>query len=280
MTTNENLLAFDSLTQAYAAEKSGLTSNLTSTRQFDIGEAREKGAGYLELTAPAELLSAKALSMSGVKLSDITSIGGDTLSGLKSLGGDALSGIKSGVQSFTDAASESYDQMSSYINNLYNSLTTDVNMYRFNGTSLEPELDPEFGVTADDAMVAVGQVGRPAASVVEASLAQAPTESATVAGGTEVAETAATAAGSIGEAGAEAGVAATSVATDAAAGALEGVGAALDSTGIGAPIGLIVGLAGIGLGGFSLFDGIRDIFGHRSDSVTLPNLNLPNFQAT
>mgnify|MGYP003703478289 CR=1 FL=1 len=258
MTTNENLLAFDSLTQAYAAEKSGLTSNLKSGRQFDIGETREKGAGYLELTAPTELLSAKALSMSGIKLSDIGSIGSD-----------ALSGLKSGVQSFTDAASESYDQISTYINNLYNNMTSEYNMYRFNGTSLEPELDPEFGVSADDAMVAVGQAGRPVAAGVESALTQAPTE-ASVAGATEVGT----------EATVSAGEAAGEVATDAAAGSLEGVGAALDSTGIGAPIGLIVGLAGIGLGGFSLFDGIKDIFSHRSDAVTLPNLNVPNFQAT
>jgi hypothetical protein len=80
---------------------------------------------------------------------------------------------------------------------------------------------------------------------------------------------------------------ATDVGVDAAAaglaGSLEAVGAAADVTGIGAIIGIPLQILGLAAGGYSLFNGIEDMFSshHTPDVQTLlPNIAIPSFQAS
>jgi hypothetical protein len=79
----------------------------------------------------------------------------------------------------------------------------------------------------------------------------------------------------------------TDVAATAAAGGLEAVGAAADATGIGAIIGIPLGIIGAALGGYSLVSGFEDLFkSSHSDNIAvqaqaaLPNLSVPQFQAS
>ena len=78
----------------------------------------------------------------------------------------------------------------------------------------------------------------------------------------------------------------TDVAATATAGALETVGAAADATGIGAIIGIPLGIIGAALGGYSLVQGFEDLFSKHSDNVAsqvqsaLPAINVPQFQAS
>ena len=79
----------------------------------------------------------------------------------------------------------------------------------------------------------------------------------------------------------------TDVAATAGAATLETVGAAADATGIGAIIGIPLGIIGAALGGYSLVAGFEDLFkSSHSDNVAaqaqaaLPNVNMPQFQAS
>jgi hypothetical protein len=80
---------------------------------------------------------------------------------------------------------------------------------------------------------------------------------------------------------------AVSAGTDVAAATLEGVGAAADATGIGAIIGVPLGIIGAVLGGYSLVSGFEDLFkSSHSDNIAvqaqsaLPNVSVPQFQAS
>jgi len=68
---------------------------------------------------------------------------------------------------------------------------------------------------------------------------------------------------------ATAGESTTAVATD------EAVGTALDATGVLAPIGLVLNVAGVGGALYSLIEGFNDLFGDSSSLSSLPKPNLP-----
>jgi len=287
------LLNFDSDNMNYNSLIGLDVGNQLSQVQFKIDELRQKGEGLLSTELITGPLAAKGIKMSDISLDDIMSlpetapakisqiigdaktIGNDTLD----VANDAWAGIKSTVSEQYDNFMSAYNGISSSVSQQLQPLTNPV-------ASRLNEVDEEFGQTGEDIM-----------SSLNTGLSKIPTSSSFVqktAGDTEMADFSSirepvigSHSGTIGDAPAEVaetsigeGVA-TDVGADVAAGATEAVGAALDATGIGAPIGILMGLVGLGAGGYGLIQGFEDIFSHKSDSV-MPSITIarPQFQAT
>lgn len=276
--------------------------NLISQSQFNIEELRQKGEAFLSTELLTGPLTAKGFSMSGLTVDDVAQLPGLIVdAGTAVVGGVIDTGIAVGTKA-VQLGTKAYQLGSKAVESLKNPVAS----------RLETgDVDPEFGISEENLMNTLNAgvakipsssssfISRGASSdVADMSAMRAPVY------GSDVAK--------IGEAlpeevnvvvpvsnvaegaslvpaedlainlGKSAVSEVASVATDATTAGLETAGAVLDSTGIGAPVGIVLGLIGAVTGGYGLFEGFKDMFEHKSDNISamVPNISVPEFQSS
>jgi len=259
------------------------TTAALSSAQFNIGELREQGMGYLEVGQVSELIAGVGLKY-----------GSDLLSSIATSAYNAIGNVTSQV---TSAAGNAVSNLATQAGNTISNITSQASgalnsaADNINAPSLLNEVNPEFGETEGNLMSMLNNTSsRSLSSEVISGRSNAPNESEVptqeqpMESAGDAVEVPATEAPTIIEAPLETAVTAGTDAgiTIGSEAAVETAGAALDATGIGAPLGLILGVAGLAAGGYSLVKGFLDIFSSHSDTVApvaIPNFSVPVFQA-
>lgn len=265
-----NFNNYDSSSMASAdALSQNMLNSAKSTLQFDASQFKEKGQAFLELSGLSEAVSGLGFKaaepfMPAVQkaLSDLP---GAVSDGVGSLYNTAATAAKGAVQNLSSRVADATNPVAKM--------------------NVPEEADPEFGVTDSQALSLLnGSSTRSLASNYypyaegDLSAMRDPilgTSRSTVSDlSTDVAPAVETAASDATVPVAEAATAATTEAT----------GAVLDATGFGAPLGLILGVAGLAAGGWSAAKGIMDLFTHHSDTPatlpSIPDFTIPSFQAS
>jgi hypothetical protein len=273
--------------------------NLISQSQFNIEELRQKGEAFLSTELLTGPLTAKGLSMSGLTIDDVAQLPGLIVDAGTAVGGAVIdTGIAVGTKA-VQLGTKAYQLGSKAIETLKNPVAS----------RLETgDVDPEFGISEENLMNTLNAgvakipsssssfISRGASSdVADMSAMRAPVYGSDVA---RIGEALPEEVNSVVPVSAEGalvpaeniainlGKSAVSevagVATDATTAGLETAGAVLDSTGLGAPVGIVLGLIGAVTGGYGLFEGFKDMFEHKSDNISamVPNISIPQFQSS
>lgn len=286
--------------------------DLKTAADEKINELKQKGQDLLETFIPIEAVTSKLLESGGFQLTEVPNYIGtfasEAPSMLSRLGGGVVDLGAGAVEDATAVASK----IGQYAQQGYR-LAQGAYAKVSNPTAsrLPAETDPEFGVS-DEALASSLQgaasripgvssfisrsgagsdmvdlsalrvpqygIGSDVAKISDAVPDVAGTVQKLASAGNDIISEAPLAGESLAAGATEA---ATTIGTDAAVGAgLEAVGAAADATGFGAPLGIVLGIAGAVVGGYSLVKGFEDMFGKQSDTVVAPNIPLPQFQAS
>ena len=275
--------------------------NLISQSQFNIEELRQKGEAFLSTELLTGPLTAKGFSMSGLTVDDVAQLPGLIVdAGTAVVGGVIDTGIAVGTKA-VQLGTKAYQLGSKAIETLKNPVAS----------RLETgDVDPEFGISEENLMNTLNAgvakipsssssfISRGASSdVADMSAMRAPVygsdvarigeavpeEVNVVAPVSNVAEGALVPAENLAiNLGKSAVSEVAGAATDATTAGLETAGAVLDSTGLGAPVGIVLGLIGAVTGGYGLFEGFKDMFEHKSDNISamVPNISIPEFQSS
>ena len=286
--------------------------DLKTAADEKINELKQKGQDLLETFIPIEAVTSKLLESGGFQLTEVPNYIGtfasEAPSMLSRLGGGVVDLGAGAVEDATAVASK----IGQYAQQGYR-LAQGAYAKVSNPTAsrLPAEADPEFGVS-DEALASSLQgaasripgvssfisrsgagsdmvdlsalrvpqygIGSDVAKISDAVPDVAGTVQKLASAGNDIISEAPLAGESLAAGATEA---ATTIGTDAAVGAgLEAVGAAADATGFGAPLGIVLGIAGAIVGGYSLVKGFEDMFSKQSDTVVAPNVPLPQFQAS
>jgi hypothetical protein len=274
--------------------------NLLSESEFNIEELRQKGEAFLSTELLTGPLTAKGFSMSGLTVDDVAQLPGLIVdAGTAVVGGVIDTGIAVGTKA-VQLGTKAYQLGSKAIESLKNPVAS----------RIEGDIDPEFGISEEGLMNTLNAgvakipsssssfISRGASSdIADMSAMRAPVygsdvarigealpeEVNTVVPVSNVAEGALVPAENLAiNLGKSAVSEVAGVATDATTAGLETAGAVLDSTGIGAPVGIVLGLIGAVTGGYGLFEGFKDMFEHKSDNISamVPNISVPEFQSS
>jgi hypothetical protein len=227
------------------------TGDIETTLNDKIEALKQKGQDLLEGLVPAEALIANP---GGLGLTELATAGESLLGGV----GSGLEAVGSGVVTAARGIATGVRAVQTAYQNLGDATSdTSIRALASNATRVEDAVPESIELSNLSASDAVSSAVPGLEGVAEIGATEAATTAATV--GADV--------------GATAGI----------AGALETVGAGADATGIGAVLGIPLQIIGLALGGYSLFNGIEDMFSsHHSPDVAslLPNIALPQFQAS
>ena len=275
--------------------------NLLSESEFNIEELRQKGEAFLSTELLTGPLTAKGFSMSGLTVDDVAQLPDLIVdAGTAVVGGVIDTGITVGTKA-VQLGTKAYQLGSKAVESLKNPVASRLET---------DDVDPEFGISDEGLMNALNAgvakipsssssfISRGASSdIADMSAMRAPVygsdvarigealpeEVNTVVPVSNVAEGALAPAENLAiNLGKSAVSEVAGAATDATTAGLETAGAVLDSTGLGAPVGIVLGLIGAVTGGYGLFEGFKDMFEHKSDNISamVPNISVPEFQSS
>lgn len=295
-----NLDNFNASINEYISDNATEIQNLISDSQFNIEELRQKGEAFLSTELLTGPLTAKGFSMSGLTVDDVAQLPGLILDAGTAVGGAVIdTGIAVGTKA-VQLGTKAYQLGSKAIESLKNPVAS----------RIEGDVDPEFGISEEGLMNTLNAgvakipsssssfISRGASSdIADMSAMRAPVygsdvarigealpeEVNTVVPVSNVAEGALVPAENLAINLGKSAVSEVAGATaDATTAGLETAGAVLDSTGLGAPVGIVLGLIGAVTGGYGLFEGFKDMFEHKSDNISamVPNISVPEFQSS
>jgi hypothetical protein len=296
-----NLDNFNASINEYISDNATEIQNLISDSQFNIEELRQKGEAFLSTELLTGPLTAKGFSMSGLTIDDVAQLPGLIVDAGTAVGGAVIdTGIAVGTKA-VQLGTKAYQLGSKAVESLKNPVAS----------RLETgDVDPEFGISEEGLMNTLNAgvakipsssssfISRGASSdIADMSAMRAPVYGSDVARIGEalpeevnsvvpvsnVAEGALVPAENIAINLGKSAVSEVAGATaDATTAGLETAGAVLDSTGLGAPVGIVLGLIGAVTGGYGLFEGFKDMFEHKSDNISamVPNISIPEFQSS
>ena len=294
---------FNTSIDDYISTNSADIQNLLSQSQFNIEELRQKGEAFLSTELLTGPLVSKGFGMTGWTAEDVLNAPGQIASTISDTLGDVVPALATKA---VELGKTGYEMASKGITTLSNKLSNPT------ASKIEGDVDPEFGVSSEDLMNTlnaglskipssssyisrtggssdiadlsalreplygsdVAKIGEAVPEAVDADVVNTVIPSAS-----EVVAPVESLAINLGKTAVTEGVTAGTEAVAEGAG-LEVAGAALDATGIGAPAGLVLGLIGLAVGGYSLENGFKDMFKHVSDTVTLPSFSVPEFQSS
>lgn len=261
---DQDLANFDNLQGSYKSSINSSIQNILSSEQFGISEKKTVGEGYTEIGSLAELTVPSLLKYGGIskiknQLADLdtSDIGNNILDNASDILGQAKQGLSNAIDSFSNTV-DSFMQNQSVIERP-SELTTggesiEMDNLNNNPSQLTTFESNEFTNPVYDPK----QLDEPTTDIINPSTEDNLATNLTEKVGGDVSLD--TAGETVGE--------------------TVGLGVA-DALGVGEAASLILGLAGLAGGGYSLFKGFEDIFSDaRPKMPNFQNVAIPDFEAT